>query len=148
LPRLTCAAGTFSGTWIKEVIPGDSGRIEGDWFDSEGELAGTMAGTFWTTPNGNRRFEMSISHPVMTVVLAEAHGTWYYDDPSLCPTCGEGRGVLQGKIIWSDPEGQEGHLYGTFGEIGISFDVPELDLNGVWKIRCRDLFDTEVSNVQ
>lgn len=143
LPRPDCRSGTLVGTWTKSILPGDSGQIGGWWVDEQGDTTGSFGGQFWTTEEGRRLFKFYISAPTATVVLGEAWGFWYYDDPSMCPMCGEGHGILKGGFRMGD---QAGVLRAEFGEIGLPFDQKELELSGEWHIRCRPWLGTAWSN--
>lgn len=131
-----CPTGTFDGSWIKADNTGDSGWFGGIWKDAEGEPINSYAGQFWTNNDGTREFQGVINGLVATVVLGDIQGTWYYDDPTLCPMCGQGRGIMEGTFRFGNNTETTGKLVGVFGSYGTPFDQLELPLTGVWRERC------------
>lgn len=131
-----CPSGTFDGTWVKANNTGDSGTFSGLWKDADGEAINTFAGTFWTNNDGSRQFHGWISGLFLTVIEGEMDGRWYYDDPTMCPMCGQGRGIMEGTYRLVNQNAAAGKFVGVFGDYGIAVDQLELDLDGVWREHC------------
>jgi hypothetical protein len=134
IPRLDCPRGTFDGQWIR-VDDWRTGRFNGLLATGDGVPFGRMAGRFW--PEGDNyvwTFAGELSGIETDEVKAILRGVWYYDDPRMCPMCGEGHGMIKGLIL--SPKGRPiGHLVGEFGDWCI--ECPDtLPLRGHWAIRC------------
>jgi hypothetical protein len=134
----TCPRGFMKGEWVPDEDSGERGYINGVWYDLFGLPVGSMAGSFGTD-GGTRRFKGWLSGVYLTVVVAELEGTWSYDDPRLCVTCGEGRGRFAGKVRYSNCD-KTGVMLGEFGD---SASLPGSDpgkralpLKGTWRASC------------
>jgi hypothetical protein len=121
------------GQWIKTDMSGDSGTFNGRWLDENGNLAGLFAGTFGTTANCKRIFNGWVSHPILTVIIAYMHGTFYYDDPRDCALCGTGFGKFKGLFKYANKPGV-GAIAGEIKEDSIG--SLKMSLNGAWRIFC------------
>jgi hypothetical protein len=134
-----CAKGLLSGEWVKDEAFGGSGHFQGWWQDHNGNPIGHYNGRFWTSDDFSRQFEGSVSGLVTDEVIANFKGHWWYDDPSLCPVCGEGFGRFAGRIYYlNSPDLANTHvgvMKGTFGwrEDYTSVKYP---MNGVWYLKC------------
>lgn len=131
-----CPSGTFDGTWVKSDNSGDSGWFGGTWYDPDGSPEFSYAGQFWTNNDGSREFHGYISGYILTVVLGEMHGSWYYDDPSMCPMCGEGHGIMHGTYQLGNNTEHQGKVIGAFGRYTLPIDSLTLPLTGVWRENC------------
>jgi hypothetical protein len=128
-----CPQGVFTGEWVKADNSGTSGSFQARWFTSNSTVYGIMAGAFWTEPNGIRKFEGVVCPGALTVISYYVYGTWYYDDPSLCPVCGSGHGYMVG--FYTDSNNTfKGFIKGEFG-LPASTDL-HLPLNGKWIEAC------------
>jgi len=132
-----CPGGFMEGTWIKEDNTGSQGRFEGLWLNYRGEPEGIMYGEFWTNNDGSREFDGWVTGYVLTYIIAEFKGTWWYDDPSLCMTCGQGHGWFRGHFVYANGTNRGGWLA---AEIGLfhapSVDQLQLPYRGVWHQFC------------
>jgi len=144
-----CPWGVIVGEWIKADATGREGRIEGWWLahqddpvtDAIASLKGLMVGRFWTNDDGTGEFEGSLSGVFTDQVLAEFEGRWHYDDPTLCPMCGQGHGVFEGVYRSLEDNTTTGTIRGEFGENGTFYDVVALPLRGTWHQDCPNLAD-------
>ena len=122
--------GFIKGEWVIEANDGSRGSITGMWYNLFGLPVGTMAGSFSTLSDGGRHFEGWLSGVQLTVVLAGFKGTWSYDDPRLCATCGHGYGWFKGTYQYLSSK-QTGILLGVFGDM--SKVALRLPLRGIWR---------------
>ena len=129
--RLAWPCGFIKGEWVPED-DGSRGSITGTWYNLFGIPVGTMAGSFSTGSDGARSFEGWLSGVWLTVVLAKFEGTWLYDDPRLCATCGQGHGRLEGRYRYLNSK-EAGTLRGAFGEEAVSQNAKRLPLRGTWR---------------
>ena len=137
LKPVLCPSGTITGTWTKDENTGASGYVSGLWYDKNSDCILSMAGRFWTDDDGSRHIKGSLSGCMLTVVLGEFEGTWMYDDPTMCPVCGEGHGIFKGRYkIYDD---SKGFFAGEFGSYGIPMTERELPIKGFWKELCSDV---------
>ena len=134
---ISCPAGIITGTWTRDENTGASGSVSGLWYDKNSECILSMAGRFWTDNDGSRHIKGTLSGCMLTVVLGEFEGTWLYDDPTLCPLCGEGHGIFKGQYKLYDDH--KGFFAGEFGSYGIPLTERELPLKGFWKELCSDV---------
>jgi hypothetical protein len=131
-----CEEGTMVGDWIRDDIGGETGTFYGTWYDQSGEPTGLFNGQFWTISNGVRLFYGSVSGYITDQVIAEMFGSWFYDDPRMCPMCGTGHGQFRGIFFrLAEPHSGIGLLKGEFG---YADDVMNdtLPLTGSWKWYC------------
>ncbi len=135
-----CAEGNLIGKWIKTENAGDSGYFNGQWLDEKGNVSGVFAGSFWVTENGHRVFDGWISHPILDVIIGRIGGTWYYDDPRMCPLCGSGYGRFKGIFKYFN-EPRFGSIEGEIFEHSIG--SLDMTLKGQWKQHCS--FDADYS---
>jgi hypothetical protein len=132
-----CPGGFMEGKWIKNDNSGTTGRIEGLWLNYRGEPIGTIAGTFWTGSDGTREYSGSVSGYMLTYVIAEFKGKWWYDDPRMCPLCGTGHGWFRGGFVYADGTNKRGVMMGEFGDfLSPSASQLELPFIGVWSDVC------------
>ncbi len=132
-----CPGGFMEGKWIQSDLSGASGRIEGLWLNYRGEPEGVITGTFWTNDDGTREYSGSVSGYFLTYVMAEFKGTWWYDDPRMCPMCGTGHGWFKGTFTFVDGTNKGGFMLAEFGDfvspVASSLEKPFL---GVWRQSC------------
>ncbi len=132
----TCPAGMINGFWIRDDLGGATGSIQGEWLNADGSPVGPFAGTFATSNTGLRTFEGVVSEGALTVVKYYVYGTWYYDDPSMCPICGTGHGQFAG--FYTDMNRNlKGVIKGEFGWAP-SPTVNQLPMTGQWIEMCRN----------
>lgn len=130
-----CPGGIIEGVWEKEAFGSGQGTFHGMWKDRLGQPFGYMNGFFWTNEDGQGVFQGEVSGIVTDQVIAMLHGIWYYDDPRLCPMCGEGHGIFRGHFIFLDRPGN-GVLKGEFGDVSLPPDQLDLPLTGIWEVNC------------
>jgi len=128
-----CPSGEFKGRWLKESFNPDGGHFEARWLDRWGTAIGYLSGRYWINDDNRGEWAGTLSGLVTDEVIAEMHGYWYYDDPTLCPTCGDDHGVLVGRYKYI--RGGSGTIKGEFGYGVSSVDI-ELPLTGVWRDDC------------
>jgi len=131
----TCPSGALRGEWIRENNTSDHGTFNGLWLDNDGNITGIYSGRFWTNNDGTREFSGWVSGYVTDQVIAELKGRWRYDDPRLCPVCGDDHGWFWGKVRFLDNSGV-GVLKGEFGDFTGAVDQIALPMVGVWKMIC------------
>ncbi|MBD3217862.1 MAG: hypothetical protein GF310_06245, partial [candidate division Zixibacteria bacterium] len=125
----TCDYGTMSGDWIRSNLSGYEGTFNGLWFEHDGDTIGYFHGTFWTTNDNQRLFSGELSGYITDQVIARLYGSWYYDDPRLCPVCGTGHGQFSGVIDYLDNSGF-GMMKGFFGDYSQDPIIDTLPLSG------------------
>jgi len=135
IPRSDCRKGLFAGEWVKDSTDRRQGHFSAVWFESNFQPSGYLSGTFWMNDDGRGGFAGSLSGYVTDEVIATVSGTWFFDDPSMCPACGEGRGRLEGEFTMLDGSGT-GSMEGVFGAIGIDMFETDLALTGQWRLNC------------
>ena len=132
-----CPGGFMEGRWIKTDVSGNSGRIEGVWLSYRGEPVGTITGVFWTNEDGTRQYSGSVSGYFLTYVMAEFKGSWWYDDPRMCPVCGAGHGWFRGSFTYADGSNKGGFMLAEFGDfLSPVASALELPFLGVWRESC------------
>ncbi len=136
-----CPSGLMQGRWIPDVNTADQGTFEGLWLDNNNEPSGRYNGHYWTTSDGERRFSGWVSGYVTDQIIAEFEGYWWFDDLSLCPTCGDGHGWYYGRVRFADDD-RGGVMKGEFGDRVNAYDAAALPMRGVWKTIC---YDADVS---
>ncbi len=134
----SCTGGTIVGQWIKNDFASQTGHITGYWINFNNDTLGMVSGTFsgpasYDSPLG--QFSGTVSGMILDVVLFEFHGYWYYDDPRMCPMCGEGHGIFWGKFI-DDMNNRRGMIAGQFGNYSLPPDDAEMPLSGYWQYYC------------
>jgi hypothetical protein len=136
--RPFCPHGLIAGFWTVSDTSRDNGAINAKWLDPQGKPIGSFRGTFWMDMAGRRLLAGKIVD-LRGNPLGLVDGTWFYDDPRMCPLCGVGHGKFMGTI--KNPAGRLlGLMGGEFGD----FTVPTpktLPLNGVWRINCVQRFE-------
>jgi hypothetical protein len=134
----TCPGGLIQGTWIKSGNFTDSGSFEGYWADHLGEPIGYLNGIYWRD-NVNDVYAGqligSVSGIVTDQVIAELTGHWVYDDPRMCPMCGEGHGLFWGTFTNVSDSGW-GRFEGEFGDYSLPPDDIEMPMSGIWYYQC------------
>lgn len=132
----SCPGGTMVGQWIKETNNSNQGHFQGEWIDHTGEPVGYMSGQFWTNEDGTRQFSGDVSGITTDQVIAELNGVWAYDDPRLCPVCGDDHGFFRGRFHYIDGSDRRGFLKGIFGDYNLSPDLDTLPYYGIWREHC------------
>jgi hypothetical protein len=133
-----CQSGSMEGRWIKETNDQSQGYFHGFWKDRWGTPIGYMSGIFWMDDDGMGQFIGSVSGLVTDQVIAEFKGVWFFDDPRLCPICGDDHGFFIGKYTYI--EGGTGRMKGEFG-YPPSPDMTDLPYYGIWHDDC--LYDSQ-----
>jgi hypothetical protein len=145
LKPFVCLRGRLAGEWIKDEAAGQSGRMEGWWMDDNSDPIGLYVGRFWTNDDYSREFEGSVSGFYTDQVIATFKGKWWYDDPSLCPTCGEGHGQFKGRIYFLNAtnvsDSEIGYMRGEFGWRE-DFTSVKYPMNGIWYVKCGSITDS------
>ncbi len=139
-----CPGGFLDGTWIKEGGLGTGqGRLEGVWRDHNGAPLGYMFGTFWVdSANVDNncyhygRWEGWVTGLILTVIIAEMEGYWFYDDMRMCPMCGEGHGVFYGTFENRMGDNRTGKIFAEFGDYSLPPDDTEMPYIGIWQYDC------------
>jgi hypothetical protein len=128
-----CPEGFLIGEWVKADMSGDSGRFDGQWLDENGNLTGIFTGVFRDIEGGRGVLEGWISGPILTVVTGRLFGTWYYDDPRMCPLCGTGMGKFKGIFKYTNQDG-----VGAFGGelTEDSLGSLKMTMKGSWHLFC------------
>ncbi|MBK7092794.1 MAG: hypothetical protein IPH59_13910 [bacterium] len=131
----SCPTGILSGEWIKSDNSGQTGTFHTDWWEQNSEPYGQLAGNFWTEPDGERIFEGWVSEGLTARVVYHVYGTWYYDDPTMCPLCGSRRGQFIG--FYSDMNNKLlGMVKGQMGNMSLDAAELHLPLSGYWRKFC------------
>lgn len=130
-----CPGGLINGHWIKDGSFSSSSTFDGWWLDHLGNRIGYLNGTFWRNENSIGEFSGQVSGIYTDQVIAELSGKWYYDDPRLCPMCGEGHGVFFGKFVYTN-DGRSGRVEGEFGDYSLPPDDIEMPMTGIWYFLC------------
>jgi hypothetical protein len=123
--RLACPRGSIVGEWVPDAVDGSRGWLTGMWYNLFGIPIGSMAGSFSTDPDGERRFEGWLSGVWLTVVLTEFKGTW----------TGKGSGAFEGRYQYLNSK-ETGILSGEFGGDASLQAQRRLPLKGVWRADC------------
>jgi hypothetical protein len=118
------------GFWVRDAIFAYSGYFVGFWLSNEGDTISYVNGTFWQEDWITLRFEGQVTGYVTDEVIANLYGTWFYDDPRMCPMCGTGHGQFRGRTVYL--AGGYGKIYGEFGDYSLPLEENELPLTGVW----------------
>ncbi len=130
-----CREGYFKGVWHKSDTSDFNGRFEGLWLGKNEDTIGVFAGHYWKTDEGAQLLEGWVSGGTTGQVIAELHGHWFFDDYSMCPTCGAGHGQIKGrfKILNSD---EHGYFRGEFGNYSQPPNDRIMPLHGRWMLDC------------
>lgn len=132
-----CPGGFMEGTWTRDDNTDASGHFEAVWSDANGEPTGLLSGLFTTNNDGSRTISGWISGYYTDQVIAEFRGSWWYDDPSMCITCGSGHGRFRAYFRYSNETRLGGSMRGEFGAYGpTDIGVVEFPLRGVWQNFC------------
>jgi hypothetical protein len=128
-----CPHGVVAGQWIRSDTSAFAGTIKARWLDADGNPIGVLDGLFWKDANAAPQFKGRII-TASTRPFGTVSGVWTYDDPRMCPMCGEGHGRLVGRI--NAPGGALiGMLSGQFGNPTIP--TPRaLPMSGIWRLDC------------
>ncbi len=135
IKRVHCPKGMLAGHWIKSDSHAGTGHLEGVWLDSHNQPIGLYAGRFWLADDGRGHFSGTVSGYVTDEVIAEFEGVWHYNDPALCPTCGERAGLYKGRLKWLNHD-VGGTIWGAFGSLDFANDH-KLPMAGVWRVNCQ-----------
>lgn len=134
-----CPGGFTEGMWIKADNTGMSGKIDGLWRDYLGQPIGYILGQFYINDNGQRVFDGYVTGYMLDYIICEFKGTWWYDDPRMCPSpiCGTGHGWFRGHYVYSDGTNRGGMMAAEVGD----FQAPvvsglELPFTGIWQDFC------------
>lgn len=136
-----CEKGLIAGEWIRDDNSSQTGRMEGRWLDANGNPIGLYVGHFWREDSDSfyhGKFEGSVSGYYTDHVIATFKGVWWYDDPSLCPLCGESHGRFAGRVFYAnttDEHPQVGAMKGEFGWRD-SFEALVYPMSGMWSRKC------------
>lgn len=130
-----CPSGLMYGEWVRANVGGESGEFHGIWTDESGVPTAVFSCTFWTNNDGTRAFSGNVSGITLPVIIAYLEGTWYYDDPRVCPICGASRGKYMGKFTDAN-DGKVGHIMGEFGDVSLDPSINTLPLRGIWFYSC------------
>ncbi len=141
-----CPRGYLEGKWIKDNGSfTQKGRFEGIWTDHLGHPTGYVSGEYWPSENqyGGGELEGWVSGFYTDEIIARLKGVWYYDDPRMCPVCGEGHGQFKGRIYMQN-DGTVGSFRGEFGDWSLPPDDSVMPFKGSWKLDCVDQPQDEV----
>jgi hypothetical protein len=132
-----CPGGFTEGKWIKTDMGGMSGTIDGLWRNQLGEPIGYILGQFYTNDNGERVYDGYVTGYILDYIICEFKGTWWYDDPRMCPTCGSGHGWFRGRYVYAGGSNRGGMMFGEIGD----FRAPVIDqlgmpFSGIWHDFC------------
>ena len=125
----------MTGTWKKDSNIADAGYFSGFWLDHEDNPVGPYAGHFWRDSANVGRFEGWVSGGLTAQVIIQFSGEWIYDDPRMCPMCGEGHGQYEGEYRYLSRAGG-GKLHGVFGDYSLPPDDIEMPMKGSWRDSC------------
>lgn len=133
LPRPGCPHGRMVGHWVRDSLDHSRGHFGGLWINHLGTPFGAFKGRFWTADDGTGHFEgMVLNH--RGVEIGKMAGHWLYDDPGLCPLCGDRHGRFEGRFELDS--GRTGKLGGEFGDLTHPNSPPCLRLRGRWEMDC------------
>ena len=137
IERRVCAHGQFMGQWVREDTTAFKGAMHGLWLNSDGDSVGRYDGKYLVTDSGESIFEGTISGLVTDDIKGHFKGTWWFDDPRMCPSpeCGTGHGRFVGKLAYI-PAGYVGEIAGEFGDMTGNKAMP---MHGAWRVFCQDL---------
>lgn len=133
-----CPRGLIDGEWTRAPFATDSGGFNGLWYDHNSAPSYTIAGQYWTTNDGQRKWEGTISGLITTQVVGWIEGTWAYDDARLCPVCGQSYGYMVGNFRWDNENAWSGKIAARFGSPEILPQDSVLTFHGGWKENCRN----------
>jgi hypothetical protein len=130
----TCRQGQFAGQWVKDAVFSSQGHFESELMSRDTVLIGYMHGNFSGNYDGTREFSGTIFNLNREHVIGRIEGSWYYDDPRMCPMCGEDHGQVRGRII-----GLNGEVVGAIqGQFGYPEELAGtvLPFRGIWRHLC------------
>lgn len=130
-----CPKGLIKGEWIRDDLNGRTGHWWSLWMAENGDPMGWLTATFWTESNGERLFSGWISGYLTDQIIAGVKGTWFYDDPRLCPMCGSSYGHFRGRFAYHGND-SGGAFEGTFGDFSLPPLQDTLPLVGRWHEDC------------
>lgn len=144
-----CPRGYMKGKWIRDDNTGAGGRFEGIWYDDrKNEPTGYYVGQFWTTEDGRRLFQGSVSGYITDQIIAYFKGYWFYDDMRLCPQveCGISHGWYYGRFDYPHVNGG-GYMRGEIGwPDPTSVDAASIPMRGIWREYCPGVSSAQGSN--
>ena len=140
-----CPSGIISGEWIKAASFADSGIFQGLWLDRNSEPEGYLSGTYWMNSDGGGEFAGVVSGYLTDEVIVEVHGQWQYDDPRLCPLCGEGHGIFHGRYVYLH-DGKSGSMWGEFGDLTLPLEEVVMPMKGWWRDDCPTITPTVITD--
>ena len=143
LPRRHCPQGGVLGVWHRDSTSWN-GPFEGIWLRGEPFIwpltnaavkVGKVHGRFFTTDDFQHLFRGRYTDPD-GVEVGDVFGTWFYDDPTMCPMCGAGHARFKGRFT-RDGQGEIGTIEGELG-FGFGPTIPKTDmpLHGRWRVDC------------
>jgi hypothetical protein len=142
-----CPQGTIEGNWFGGEP--DSGIFRGMWLNAFGVPEGSVQG-IWRRDTSSFGFgtlegTVTASNTAASVtnrVIAVLRGKWTYDDPRLCPTCGQGHGYFEGSFWFTDNASIDARPDGAFkGEFGSLSSPPMITMpfKGKWQVSCPNI---------
>lgn len=145
LPRRHCPQGGLLGVWHRDSTSWN-GPFEGIWLRGEpftwpltnaAVKVGKVHGRFFTTDDFQHLFRGRYTDTT-GVEIGDLFGTWYYDDPTMCPQCGVGHARFKGRFT-RDGQGEIGTIEGELG-FGFGPTIPKMDLplKGRWQVECKN----------
>lgn len=154
IPRRVCPQGNIWGVWHRDST-WQNGPFEGLWLP-----AGPMPpmpplpanlpkvyGKFFTT-NDNQHLFAGKYTDTTGAEVGELYGTWFYDDPTMCPMCGAGHARFKGRFTING----KGEVGDVAGEIGIApggWTTPKMNMpiRGIWRFDCPGITPESNQNV-
>lgn len=145
LPRRICPHGAMLGVWHRDST-GQNGPFEGLWLRGEPFgwpppnptiKVGKVHGRFVLTEDGKRVFHGRYTDTA-GVEVGDVFGEWMYDDPTMCPQCGQGHGRFKGKFT-RDGQGEVGFVEGELGfGPGPTLNRMDMPMRGRWWMECKN----------
>lgn len=160
IPRRHCPKGAIMGIWHRDTSwnngPFEALWIKGDvitaiWPPDPRAIFAKAHGRFFMTEDGQRLFHGRYADSTGTEV-GNLFGTWEYDDPTMCPQCGQGHAVFRGKFtrdpVGDGPEIEVGEIHGQLGlGPGPTFPRMDLPMHGRWRVKCGDSTTTSPDRI-
>jgi hypothetical protein len=118
--------GSYTGTWRRDTNVFGGGTMEGKVYATNAAVTSTNQ------------------------VIAILRGKWVYDDPRLCPTCGQGHGVFEGSFWFDNDISSVARPDGAFkGEFGSLTTPPAvvMPMKGKWKVNCPNITSNDPSTI-
>jgi hypothetical protein len=146
LPRRQCPHGAILGVWRRDSTR-MAGPFDGLWITGEPTgivmpptiATGKVFGRFFTTNTDGPLFEGVYTDTVGSEI-GKVYGKWGYDDPTMCPLCGNGHAWFKG---WYTVNGQgvAGEVSGELGGLpGPTPSVMALAMKGKWRPYCTNAY--------